>query len=160
MNGATRTHEAVHTALALAAAAMVPEEVRADHPDVGIAGRCTANWRTHEPDTRWLVAVLGGPLSGGEVIEWPPSEDAATGDERVAAALVEGLGLERHDYLDALATAKHLLARDDVQAVVRLVAVALKSVPLLDERQLRELLGPECLAHFNIDPEGTAHHET
>ena len=154
MNEATRNHEAAHCALAVAAAGMVPEQVRADHPDFGIAGRCTANWRTHEPDTRWLIAVLGGPLSGGEVIEWPPSEDAATGDERVAAALVEGLGLERHHFLDALATARDLLARDEVKAMVTLVAVALSHVPVLNERQLRELLAPY-LVTFNVDTEGT-----
>lgn len=155
VNAATRNHEAAHCALAIAAAGWVPLEVRADRPDLHIAGRCAANFRNHEPDRGWLIAVLGGPLSGGDVIEWPPSEQAATDDERIAAVLVEALRLKRHDYLDALATARDLLARDDVKAVVRLVAVALAHVPVLTERQLRELLGREWLKHFEIDPEGT-----
>lgn len=147
----TTTHESAHAALAIAAAGMVPEQVRVDNPDLGIAGRCTANWRDHSPDANWLTAVLGGPLSEGVVLGWKPAKDAPTDDERIAATLVEHLGLERHEYLDALATAEYLLARDDVRAVVSLIARALARVPVLDERQLRELLGP-WLDHFKIEP--------
>ncbi|HSD22971.1 MAG TPA: hypothetical protein VLB79_01455, partial [Solirubrobacterales bacterium] len=67
MNAGTRTHEAAHAALAIAACGWVPLEVRADRPDLHIAGRCTANFRDDEPDFGWLVAVIGGPLVGGEV---------------------------------------------------------------------------------------------
>lgn len=154
MNAATQNHEAAHAALAIAAAGWVPVEVRVDGPDPYTAGRCVANWRDGEPDFGWLVAVLGGPLSQGHVIDWRPRDDADTADERVAAALVEGLGFERHRFLDALAVANHLLGQHEVREMVRLIALGLGVAPVLNERQLRELLGPECLAHFNIDPEG------
>ena len=77
------------------------------------------------------------------------------GDDERNAALVDPLGLERHDYLDALATAGWMPARDDVRAVVRLVAAALTRVPILDERELRLVLSREWLEHFNVEPEGT-----
>ena len=38
--------------------------------------------------------------------------------------------------------------------MVTLVAVALSHVPVLNERQLRELLAPD-LVTFNVDTEGT-----
>jgi hypothetical protein len=141
------THEAAHTVGCIVACGMVPSRVRVDHPDVGIGGITTANWEEHSPDFNYLVATLMGPLSEGHRIEWKPSKDGRIreDDERIAARLVEHLGLERHHFFDALATADYLLARDDVRAMVRLIAVALDRVPVLNERQLRELLGPELL---------------
>ncbi len=153
----TTTHEAAHVAGMIAACGFVPLEVRADRPDVQVLGRTTANWQHASPDRNYLIAVLMGPASQGEVIGWRPSGDGygPGHDEYIAAVLVNFLDLAKHDYLDALATADYLLARDDVRAVIRLVAVALKQVPRLTERQLRELLGREWLEHFHIDQEGT-----
>jgi hypothetical protein len=135
----TIAHEAGHVVGFIAAAGMIPREVRVDRPDADALGWVRADFRHHSADYGYLIGVLMGPLAEGRVIAWPPSKDAS-GDERAAALLVDFLDLSESDYKAALWIAGHLLEEPETKGMHALVCQALSRVPVITGPQLRELL--------------------
>jgi hypothetical protein len=148
---ATVLHEAGHC-IGFIWAGLVPREVRVDAPEEGLLGTTMAPpIDADDLDLGHLIAVVLGPMaSGSPPPRWKPRRDADDSDEVAAAALVEHLGLAENDYRAAIAIAGHLLDDPRFKTAHALLCAALARVPVLDARQLRELLGPR-LEDFELE---------
>jgi HK97 family phage prohead protease len=144
-------HEAGHV-VGLLWRGVVPGEVRVDRPLYEMAGITSAHRDAEDLTLADVVATAMGPLAEGKAPpRWKPQRGTPASDEDVMAALVEYLDLTETDYNAALAVAAHLLGDPQIKATHALICSALATVPVLNERQLRELLGPH-LDRFDIDP--------
>jgi HK97 family phage prohead protease len=96
-----------------------------------------------------LVAVVMGPMAAGEPPPpWPPHPDPYNTDAFTAATVIHHLHLSKADYLAAVGRASHHLDDPQVKAPIALVADALGEAGELDDRAVREAVGPELLRRF------------
>ena len=96
-----------------------------------------------------LVAVLMGPMAAGEPPPtWPPLPDPDSSDAMAIARLVNHLKLGKRDYRAAVALAAHHLDDPFVKAATATVADALGERGVLDDREVRDALGPQLLRWF------------
>ena len=96
-----------------------------------------------------LIAVLMGPMATGEPPPtWPPLPDPDSSDSMAIARLVNHLKLGKSDYASAVALAAHHLDDPFVKAAIANVADALGERGVLDDREVRDALGPSLLAWF------------
>jgi hypothetical protein len=98
-----------------------------------------------------LVAVLMGPMAeGGPAPEWPPRLDPESRDSMAVCTLVNRLALSRADFEAAVALAAHWLDDPFVKSAITTIADALGQAGELDDRQVRDALGPGLLGWFEL----------
>jgi hypothetical protein len=96
-----------------------------------------------------LVAVLMGGMAAGEPpLPWPPFPDPDSTDSFAVARLVNHLRLSRSEYMTAVALAAHHLDEPQVKAAIAKVADALGQAGEMDDRAVRDALGPELVRWF------------
>jgi hypothetical protein len=96
-----------------------------------------------------LVAILMGDMAEGKPpLPWPPHPDPDHSDAWAIAALVHHLALPKSDYVTAVALAAHHLRTPKVKAAIVRVADALGRAGELDDRGVRDAVGPELLRWF------------
>jgi hypothetical protein len=94
-----------------------------------------------------LIAVLMGPMAEGhQPPQWPPPLHPDVSDSLATARLINHLALTKGDYDAAVAIASHWLHDPMVKAAIARVATALGQHGELDDRMVREALGPHLLA--------------
>jgi hypothetical protein len=159
----TLFHEAGHVIGALLAG----HRIQAVH--LGGSERCPTNAGTTvldwaaSPDVDFfghLIAVLMGPMAEGEPPpQWPPLPQLdGNRDEHLAATLVSHLRLSKGEYMTAVALAEHWVSDPLVKAAIAKVAYALGQAGALTDRMVREALGPELVAWFEMGPRPREEH--
>jgi hypothetical protein len=139
----TAKHEAGHVASVIMLRGRLPELVTADWPKHDTAGLTRLDFSNDGLDERpldFVVLTLAGPLAESAPIpDWPPNAGAEnTRDEHALATLVDFLGLDEDDWLNAVERTLHLVRDADFQRLVQLIARALE---LADELNADDLVG-------------------
>jgi hypothetical protein len=143
----TCSHEAAHVSAAWLLGRTV-ESVRVDRPDVNVDGEASVPC---EPNVEFkdlvitLIAYIAVPDSLPQDAQWPPRWPVdlldTYGDWHRCAAIVRRLRLTEELYNKAVEDAQHLIETREFRHLHRLVAAALRCVPVLDHDQLTYLIG-------------------
>jgi hypothetical protein len=140
----TLFHEAGHVVGALLAG----HRIQAVH--LGGSERCPTTAGTTVLD--WAASPEPPP-------QWPPLPQLdGNRDEHLAATLVSHLRLSKGEYMTAVALAEHWVSDPLVKAAIAKVAYALGQAGALTDRMVREALGPELVAWFEMGPRPREEH--
>jgi hypothetical protein len=141
MNPAIAAHEARRASAGLLLG-LRTTEARADNPDPAADGhvRFKVDWQDPEDVRRFAIATLAGRCPDDDwPPEWPPSPNAATGDERQLAALVAGLELDRRSWGELITETYRLWSTPEFDRLERGLTQLLEEGHVLDEATLKRV---------------------